>query len=149
MRGAVRVPEVQDFANLTVKELINLTNLTIKKVEWTHMDTLSFTLSYGEHCSAGSNKVDKNHTFDPNKKITKVECIVWKNESLIIRMNFHSGQETLLKVGGYTDWYVKEHGGRVESFEIAHDEQLIGCELTYCAEHFHGVTWLKMKIPSC
>ncbi len=33
--GAVRVPEVQELANLTVKELINLTNLTIKKVEWT------------------------------------------------------------------------------------------------------------------
>jgi hypothetical protein len=45
--GAVRVPEVQELANLTVKELINLTNLTIKKVEWRLMDTLIFTLSNG------------------------------------------------------------------------------------------------------
>jgi hypothetical protein len=33
-RGAVRVPEVQNLANLSVKELLNLTNLFIKKVEW-------------------------------------------------------------------------------------------------------------------
>ncbi len=73
--GAMRVPEVQELANFTVKELINLTNLTIKKVEWYKCITLSFTLSNGEYCTAGSSdKVDRNHTFDPNKKITKVEC---------------------------------------------------------------------------
>jgi hypothetical protein len=83
---------------------------------------------------------------------------MWRDESHIMRINFYSGrntlinfysgQETLVKVG-WSDGDVKKFGGRVESFEIAHDEQLIGCELTYCAEHFHGVTWLKMKIPSC
>ena len=63
--GAVRVPEVQELANLTVKELINLTNLTIKKVEWNAFITLSFTLSNGEYCTAGSDcKVDKSHIFD-------------------------------------------------------------------------------------
>ncbi len=49
----MRVPEVQDFANLTVKELINLTNLTIKKVEWNDLYTLSLTLSNGEYCAVG------------------------------------------------------------------------------------------------
>jgi hypothetical protein len=52
--GAVRVPEVQELANLTVKELLNLTNLIIKKVEWKRYSTLSFTLSNGEYCTAGS-----------------------------------------------------------------------------------------------
>ncbi len=110
------------------------------------MSTLGFTLSNGESCTAGSFcKVDKSHTFDQNKKITKVECIMTKDEYAIIQMNFYSGQETLLKVGGYTDWYVKEHGGRVESFEIADDESLIGCELDFDESRFCGVTWLKWK----
>jgi hypothetical protein len=34
---------------------------------------------------------------------------------------------------GYDDDWVKECGGRMEEFEIAGDEQLIGCEL-YLAE---------------
>ncbi len=66
-------------------------------------------------------------------------------------MNFYSGQETLLKVGD-NDEYVKNYGGRVESFEIAADEQLIGAELYHGDldkkgdDCFHGVTWLKCKI---
>ncbi len=44
-------------------------------------------------------------------------------------MNFYSGQETIVKVG-MNDIAVKgNHSGRVESFEIAADEQLIGAEL--------------------
>jgi hypothetical protein len=51
---AVSVPEVQELANLSVKELLNLTNLTIKKVEWNRCHKLGFTLSNGESCTAGS-----------------------------------------------------------------------------------------------
>ncbi len=90
------------------------------------------TLSNGESCTAGSyNKVEQSHTFDRNKKITKVECIIREYEVDIIRINFYSGQETLVQVGT-SDWRVKNYGGRVESFEIAADEQLIGAEL------YHG-----------
>ena len=112
--------------------------------------TLSFTLSNGESCTARGSKVNKSQTFDQNKKITKVEMIINKNESLIIRMNFYSGQETLVKVGKDDEW-VKRHVGRVESFEIAADEQLIGAELYHGEDYnvygcFLGVTWLKCKI---
>ncbi len=41
-------------------------------------------------------------------------------------MNFYSGDELLVQTGLDDDDYVKEYGGRVESFEIAADEQLIG-----------------------
>ena len=54
-------------------------------------------------------------------------------------------------MGSDDDW-VKKTGGRVEVFEIAEDEQLIGCELhewidddghaDFCA----GVTWIKIKL---
>jgi hypothetical protein len=59
-------------------------------------------------------------------------------------MNFYSGQETLVKVG-CDDYVVKDRGGRVESFEIAEDESLIGCELDFDESRFCGVTWLKWK----
>ncbi len=69
-----------------------------------------------------------------------------------MRINFYSGQETLVKVGYPYDEDVKLWGERVESFEIAADEQLIGAEL-YHGEYdndgfdfFLGVTWLKCKI---
>ena len=94
--------------------------------------TLEITLSNGESCTAGSlNQVNESHTFDPNKKITKVECIIFKDELCIMRINFYSGQERLVQVG-YDDYDVKKYGGRVEIFEIAADEQLIGAEL------YHG-----------
>ncbi len=60
-------------------------------------------------------------------------------------MNFYSGQETLVQVGAYDDDFVENYGGRVESFEIADDESLIGCELDFDEVCFCGVTWLKWK----
>ncbi len=116
------------------------------------IQTLEITLSNGESCTAGSIwKVDKSHIFDQNKKITKVEVIIHRDENYIIRINFYSGQETLVKVGEDDDW-VKSFGGRVEIFEIAADEQLIGAELHHgdydnnSNDYFRGVTWLKCKI---
>ena len=54
---------------------------------------------------------------------------------------------------GFSDDDVKKDGGRVVTFEIAGNEQLIGAELNngtipYCGDNdlFVGVTWLKMKI---
>ncbi len=76
------------------------------------------------------------------------------DEAFILRMNFYSGQETLVKVGvnKCDDEIVKLFGGRVESFEIAADERLIGAELDSKVykerekEYFMGVTWIKMKV---
>ncbi len=74
-----------------------------------------------------------------------------KYESCIMRINFYSGQETLVQVGNNDD-HVKRNCGRVESFEIAADEQLIGAELyhgEFCnggIDCFIGVTWFKCKI---
>ena len=105
--------------------------LYINKVEWYSIYTLSFTLSNGEYCTAGSVKVNESHTFEPNKKITKVECIINKDELWITLINFYSGQETLVQVGMKYDHDVMKYGGRVEVFEIEDDEQLIGCELDF------------------
>jgi hypothetical protein len=80
-----------------------------------------------------------------------VEVIINKNEDVIIRINFYSGTETLVQVG-YPYDVVKEVGGRMETFEIAADEQLIGAELYHGpdgyggGDFFLGLTWLKCKI---
>ena len=75
------------------------------------------------------------------------------NEYLIIQIKFFSGEEVLCEVG-IDDEILESHNivGRVESFEIAADEQLIGCELDHGtngfsnSDYFSGVTWLKWKI---
>ncbi len=74
------------------------------------------------------------------------------DEECILCINFYFGQETIVKMGRSDDGYLKKFGGRVELFEIAADEQLIGAEL-YHGEYYHigndcfrGVTWLKCKI---
>ncbi len=71
---------------------------------------------------------------------------MWYDEEYIMRINFYSGQETLVQVGAY-DEIVETNGGRVEIFEIASDEQLIGCKWDLDEKLCKiGVTWLKMKV---
>ena len=69
------------------------------------------------------------------------------NEWYIGQINFFSGEELLCRLGR-DDYYVKLCGGRVVTFEIAADEQLIGAELYNDENYFRGVTWLKMKIAN-
>ena len=83
--------------------------------------------------------------FNQSKKITKIVTTVHKWEDRIAQINFFSGKELLCRVGD-TDGYVEDFGGRVITFEIAADEQLIGAELYNNKHWFCGVTWLKMKI---
>jgi hypothetical protein len=50
---------------------------------------------------------------------------------------------------GFDDDYIKNWVGRVEVFEIAEDEQLIGCEIHEWIDDngsFAGVTWIKIKL---
>ena len=66
-------------------------------------------------------------------------------------MNFYHHKERLVAVGEDDDDYVAEYGGRVEVFEIADNEQLIGCRLDEYGNEtvsyqFTGVTWFKMKV---
>ena len=90
---------------------------------------------------------ESSHTFDPSKKITKIECILGKNEQKIRQINFYHHEERLAKVG-LLDGDLKMRAGRREVFEIADDEQLIGCDLDYCKNRLRGVTWMKWKISN-
>jgi hypothetical protein len=93
------------------------------------MNSLAFTLKNGQSVKAGADDFTKSHIFDSNKKITKVDVLVSKDETLILQINFYSGYEKLVMVG-FPDWQLRELGCRnVESFAIADEEQLIGCIL--------------------
>ena len=50
-----------------------------------------------------------------------------------------------MAVGGSDD-YVESRAGRVEVFEIADDEQLIGCKIDRSDLSWLGVTWFKIKM---
>ena len=134
--------------SLAKKSLQELRDLTITQVQWQSNATLGFTLNDGQTCKAGSYDFDKSYTVDPDKNITSIQVIIKKNESGIVQINFYSGEERLVKVGCDDDDYVEEDERRKETFEIAADEQLIGCELSYDNHYFQGVTWIKMKVPS-
>ncbi len=65
-----------------------------------------------------------------------------------MRINFYSGKETLVKVG-MDGKCVLNIEKRVESFDIAYDERLIGSTIHEDKDSFffRGVTFMKMKVP--
>ena len=141
------------MSTLTKKSAKELRNLAIASVQFYSTLIIGFTLTDGQSIRAGTKyNFDQSHTFDRAIKITKIETIFWKDEWEILRINFYSGTQTLAKVGSSTDNFVKDNAGRIETFEIATDEQLIGCELDHGTNHigegdyFKGVTWFKWKI---
>ena len=93
------------------------------------MLTLGFTLIDGQSVKVGMKwNFSKSHTFDPTKKITRVETMIDMHEDVILRINFYHHGERLVAVGLRKDADVEVRGGRVEVFDIADDEQLIGCK---------------------
>ena len=64
----------------------------------------------------------------------------------VVSIDFFSGKKRLLNLGLKFDPFDKEIE-RMETFEIADDEQLVGCQLDEnTSGNFLGVTWLKMKV---
>ena len=70
----------------------------------------------------------EGHSFDPAKKITRVECFIDLFEENLDQINFYSGTERLVNVGMDDDCH-NDYERRKEIFEIAADEVLIGCEI--------------------
>ena len=141
--GREKIPDVHKLA--CCKNMQDLQNLTITQVQWKSNSTIGFTLNDGQNCKVGRRDFSRSHTFDPAKKITRVETLIHKDEDVIIQIYFYHHQQKLVQVGWENDGYVKRDGGRIEVFEIADDEQFIGCELDHDKNYFRGVTWLTIK----
>ena len=114
---------------------------------------MGLTLNDGQSCKGGNYyDVSISHTFDPNKKITRVELWINNIENWVLQTNFFFGEEKLNTLG-LTDEQVKKYdlpGKIVERFDIADDERLIGCELDHGRgpnfKYLCGITWIKMKV---
>ena len=144
VKTTVCIPNMLELGNKSAEEL---KNLVITKVNWKwFIRTLSLTLNDSQTCLIGTLDCDKSHFFDLSKKITKIESIINKFETMICQINFYHNGERLVEVGRTGESFVSKHGGRVEVFDIAEDEQLIGCELDEEGDNFRGLTWIKMKV---
>jgi hypothetical protein len=127
------------MSRIAEKSLQELRNFTITKVKWRTTCTFSLELSDGQTCKAGTMyDVDKSHSFDLSKKINRIECIINKYEIAIMQIHFYHQDERLVVVGMDED-LVKREGGRVEVFDIAIDEQLVGCKLERFDTFSHGI----------
>ena len=116
------------------KSVQELRNLRIAKVEWNDNLLFAFTLNDSQSCSRGPYNfhqwwnlqlergdykdaiLTKSHIFDPNKKITKIECIIkkWKlhfNRHITMRINFYHKEELLVAIGDSDKWVLR-NGGR-------------------------------------
>ena len=131
---------------LANKSFQELRNLAITQVYCNDILSFGFTLNDGSVCRDEPGNYNFFHTFDPALKITSIEHIFFKDEFRILQMNFYSGDELLVKVG-WDDQTLENDGGRKETFDIADDEQLIGCELGCNDFYFLSVRWLAMKVP--
>ena len=109
------------------------------------IDTFGLNLNDFQFCKAGKQNFTNSYFFKSYMKITKVECVIWNNETNIMQMNFYRNLQKLVALG-MDDEGVKAFGERVEVFDIADDEQLIGCTLFKDSDSFLGVKWMKMKV---
>ncbi len=63
----------------------DIRNLFITEVQWNGVLTFGLTLNNGESCKAGTKlDFDSSHSFDPAKKISKVETIIENDEDTIL-----------------------------------------------------------------
>jgi hypothetical protein len=70
--------------------------LAFSQVKWNHTFSLGFALSDGQLCEAGSENFYTSYSFDPNLKITRIECMIGKGEYSICRINFYSDNRKLV-----------------------------------------------------
>ena len=137
-----------DMAILTKKTFEELKNLNITKIEAyvDCIDTLGMTLSDGSACKAGTCNPNYNTSFniDPTKPIANIEMIMRQDEGILGQINFFDKNGgNLYKIGD--DSYTT---GRRETFLIAENERLIGCEIDYGARFVSGITFIKWTIEA-
>ena len=125
VEGSMTVPNLKKIASFE-----DLRQFRITQMESYSTLTLGFRLNDGQTCKAGSyHDFTSRFIFESEKKITRIEHIIQKNETIILRINFYNQQQRLVKVGCTDDSSVADVSGRREVFEIAEDEQLIGCKI--------------------
>ena len=132
--------------------LKNLENMPIEQLEkyklekfhyWTGNWVGGIGMSYTDGQHLGYFPWSLNATFTDIAKVKKVKQTFHKGEQVITRLQFYSGDgRELLKIGSDVG------AGREETFHIATDEELLGCELHKSVDcRIFGITWLKWRRP--
>ncbi len=136
------------MAILTKKTFEELKNLNITKIEayMYGIATFGMTLSDGSACKAGTAYPNYNTCFiiDPTKPIAKIEMIMQIEETILGQINFfdkNGGNLCKIGVDGNAT-------GRRETFVIAENERLIGCEIDYGKNYVSGITFIKWTIET-
>jgi hypothetical protein len=94
------VPNPYTFFEKNWKELRQLTFTQVSSDCSIVLGPLKFLLSDGSTCAAGLDEYpefDQVYTFDPSKKITRIECI--KNRGFLDQLKFYHYQELLVSIG--------------------------------------------------
>ena len=76
--GTLLSPEMTRLEENSWQEL---RNLTITQVQWDGVETIGFTINDSQDCKVGPDDFEATHTFDPSKKITRVEVIIHEIET--------------------------------------------------------------------
>jgi hypothetical protein len=74
------IPNMDEIGN---KSLPELQNLKFKKAVWIGDIYLNFELTDGQNCFAGEKYPgvqEETYYFDPSKKITSIEMVIYRNE---------------------------------------------------------------------
>ena len=100
-RNIENLPDVEKLAS---KNLKDLRNLTISQVRWRYIDSFEFTLTDGLSAKCQYPVVPyESHTFNPAKKITRIECIMDLSEEYTYQINFFHHEERLAAMGKSDD----------------------------------------------
>lgn len=98
---------------------------------------LGIVLSDGQTVQGGSEEAKKRRKLPGN--IKKIEVIFQQSEAFIFQIRFYCKDNAKFKIGGNDYW----NAGRMETFELANDEVLLGAEFDHTEKHTVGVTWIK------
>ena len=101
-------------------------------MEWKPCYQIGFTLSDGQIIGSGNNSFN----FPADEKIVRIEVSRRCYDSFT-KIIFYGKKGILVQLGdGHRE-------GSLDSFDIGHKEQLIGCELEYANGCLLGITFLK------
>ena len=94
-RETMKIPDQSVLQQMSLEQM---RELSISKIVWRRMccfyiDMFGMTLSDGQEIKAGSVDVAKDEFFFKDKKVTKVEIVVDRNEEHIRRIIFFRGDE--------------------------------------------------------
>ena len=98
----------QALAN-AIKVSLNASKLSAQQVNSGALilkSDLSNTLANGDSVKVGSGKFNQSHTFDPAKKITKVQVIMNGYAYEILQIHFYHHKKRLVQVG-WNDYAIK------------------------------------------